>query len=134
MRPRALSILLAFTLLAASAFCQDKSRDWQTGKLVSIQAGKTTIDYTVAGPGSDGKTIPHESRQWIYVVETDTTIFQFSAYFSVWTDDNPSSLFPVGREVRFALDPGKPDRAYLLDDRGRSLKVSVKRIPKQLTP
>ncbi len=130
MRRRALITILVFCLAAASTFSQDKKRDWQTGKLISIEEGKPTTDYLATGPGSGERTIAHTYRTWIYTVESDTVVYQFSALVDTWKAMDRYPL-TVGGQVKFALDPSKPDRAYLLDDRGKEFRASVKKAARQ---
>ena len=131
MRRRTLITILVCCLAAVSSFSKDKKRDWQTGKLVSIEVGDSTTLYSVTTTQSTGTAVPLTYKTWVYVVETDTMVYQFAAYTGFWGEDHPYP-FTIGRDVRFALDPNKPDRAYLIDEKGKEFKASlVKKAVKQ---
>jgi hypothetical protein len=121
---RALFVMLALCLVATPILCKDKKRDWQTGKLVSIKEAPPKQGPIFIPGGAGGLAVPTEYEKWIYVVETDTMVYEFSAYTGAFVRDRPHP-FVIGSEVKFALDPEKKERAYLIDEEGKEFKVSV---------
>jgi hypothetical protein len=115
-----LTLLLSLTLAVLPGVSKDKNREWQTGKLMSVEQG------TQAGPGivtgtASPVVIPTTYKTWTYTVETDTMVYGFSAIGKGW-HERPRHL-TIGKEVKFAL--GEKEDAWLLDDDGKEFKASV---------
>jgi hypothetical protein len=120
MKTRSLVVFLAICLLARESFPGDKSRDWQTGTLISIEQGSES------GPGmiTSGVVVNSKYPTWVYVVETETMTYAFL--------EGPHGLprrymhprpFTLGSQVKFVL--GSKESAFLLDEKGKQFKVSV---------
>lgn len=121
MKQQALLALLVSSLLAVPGFSKDTNRDWQTGKLVSIEQG-----FPESSPGiiTSGMVVNAKYPTWVYVVETETITYAFL--------ERPRGLprrymhprsFTLGSQVKFAL--GSKESAFLLDEKGEEFKVSV---------
>ena len=120
----ALTVIWALTLIAASALANDKNekKEWQAGKLVSIEEGTPQeVGYVIRNQGSvvGGYS---ECRNWAYTVETDTMTYVFFAHTGAWCADHPRP-FTVGNQVKFLLEP--KSKARLLDEEGKEFKASV---------
>jgi hypothetical protein len=116
------ALLLSFTLIVLPGVSKDKKREWQTGKLISVEQG------TEAGAGViTGKTtttplvIPTTYKTWTYTVETNTMVYGFSAIGKGW-HERPHNL-TIGKEVKFAL--GDKEDVWVLDEDGKEFKASV---------
>lgn len=113
------TLLLSFTL-AVPGVSKDKHREWQAGKLMSVEQG------TEAGPGivtgtTNPLVIPTTRKVWTYTVETDTMVYGFSTR-GKGLHERPQHL-TVGTQVKFAL--GEKEDVWLLDEDGKEFKASV---------
>jgi hypothetical protein len=117
-RARTLIVLLALNVLVTASYSKDKKRDWQTGKLISIEAGIPESSPGIITQGTAVPLVLHaQYKVWIYTVETETMIYGFSA-----RSQKPRPL-TINSEVKFAFQP-KGD-VFLLDEKGKEFKASV---------
>ncbi len=124
MRTRTLVVLLAFSLIVIPSLSKDKKRDWQTGKLVSIEEGIPKTSPGIILPGYSPLVVHATYRVWIYTVETETMSYGFSVQ-----SQHPRPL-TINSQVKFALEP--KGKAFLLDEEGKEFKASlVKKAAKQ---
>jgi hypothetical protein len=121
MKARALVVLTGFCLIAAPCFGWGKHRSWQTGTLISVEAGVPGLTRAAMARTAAG----YAHKLQIYTVETDTEIYEFSAY------TGPSARDPhpltIDHPVKFWLDSNKPERVLLLDEKGHAFKASLVR-------
>ena len=111
------TLLLCLTLVALPGVSKDKKREWQTGKLISVEQG------TEAGPAipTGTTTIPSTYKTWTYTVETDSVVYGFSAR-GKGLHERPRHL-TIGNQVTFAL--GEKKDVWVLDEDGKEFKASV---------
>jgi|SRR5713226_6869035 len=123
MRTRSVIALLAFNLLATMILATDKTRDWQTGKLISIEQGGSESSPGIILPnGTGGGLVTHaEYKTWIYTIETADMIYGLSARGQGW-HERPRP-FTIGNQVKFALD--SKGNAFLVDESSKEFKTSV---------
>jgi len=125
MRPRTLILVLVLTVLVTPAFPKEKEkeRNWQTGKLISIERGVPENYGVIVPPASGGLATPITIGTWVYTVETGTMVYEFVERVGAFSD-HPHP-FTVGQKIKFALDAKKEGRAYLIDEKGKEFKASV---------
>jgi hypothetical protein len=123
MRTRSVIVLLAFTLLATIVLASDKTREWQTGKLVSIEQGIPGSSPGVILPNGTGGglVVPANYKTWIYTLETETMSYGFSEPGHGW--HQRSRPFTIGNQVKFALD--SRGNGFLVDESGKEFKTSI---------
>lgn len=117
MRPWIAVLLTASALISIPGLSEEKKRDWQTGKLISIEEparGSVAIVKDVSPP----RLIVVNYKIWIYRVEIESTTWVFVAGGKGHEHPRP---FTVGKEVKFALD--SKGNAYLIDEQGKELKA-----------
>jgi len=127
MRARTLVVLMA--LVALPSFSKDKQRDWQTGKLVSLEEGSAERVGYVSRSQNSVVGGYSECRNWLYSIETDTITYVFSAHTGAWCANHPQP-FTVGAQVKFVLEP--KGKALLLEEDGKEYQsVNAKKAAKQ---
>jgi len=112
---RKLAILAILIILPGSQAIARKKLDWQTGKLTRINS---KVDGAVALPIA-GMIVAKQIREWVYVVETDSMIYQFER-----KSQSPLNV-TVNAHVKFAVE--KSGKAFLLDDAGKRYRVVILR-------
>jgi hypothetical protein len=115
-----LTLLLSLTLAVLPGVSKDKQREWQTGKLISIEQGAEPGPGIVTGT-TNPVVIPTKRKIWTYTAETDTIIYSFSTRGKGFHER--SQHLTVGKDLKFALG-GKQD-VWLLDEDGKEFKASV---------
>jgi hypothetical protein len=119
-----LIVLLAFSQIVTPSFSKDKNRDWQTGRLVSIEEGVPETSPGMILRGNPPLVVQAKYRVWIYTLETEAMSYGFSA-----RSKSPRPL-TINSQVKFALEPN--GKAFLLDEGGKEFKASlVKKATKQ---
>ncbi len=115
-RCTALLLLLAFSSAVAPALSKEKNREWQVGRLVSIEprASKPSSEATSAFFASEA------NRAWIYTIETEAITYAFSS------QSEEPRLLTINSQVRFAF--GQRDEAFLLDESGKEFRVILVRV------
>ena len=116
-RPWVALLLSVSTLISIPCFSEAKKRNWQTGKLISIEEaapGSVAIIKDVSPP----LIIPVKYKIWIYRVEIDSTTWVFVVGGKGHEHPRP---FTVGKEIKFALD--SEGNAFLTDEGGKELKA-----------
>jgi hypothetical protein len=121
-KARILAVMLACGLLATPALTEDKHRDWQTGKLVSIEQGVSGSGLGVILPNTNPTFVaPTQYRIWVYTIETEARSYGFSAPGTGW--HQRARPLTIGNQVKFAL--GAKADAFLIDESGKEFKASV---------
>ena len=122
MRLQILIVLMTLTALATLGFPKDQKQGWQSGKLTNVQEGSpqniaviTGNQYSLAGGYS-------QCKNWLYLVETETMTYVFSAHTGAWCADHPRP-FTIGSQVKFML--GSKGKAVLVDEEGKEFKTSL---------
>jgi hypothetical protein len=95
------TLLLSLTLAVLPGVSKDKHREWQTGKLMSVEQGNQSGPGVVTGT----VVIPTTYKLWTYTVETDTMVYGFSAQ-GKGLHERPRHL-TIGSQVKFALGEKK---------------------------
>lgn len=110
---KVLPVMLAvlFSIQTSSA----KKLTWQTGKLTRIESRTAG---TVALPVG-GMLVATQIRDWVYVVETDTMIYQFERRSRA-----PLNV-TVNANIEFAVD--RSGKAFLENDAGKKFRVVILR-------
>jgi hypothetical protein len=91
---------MALGLMVQLGFSRDKTRDWQTGKLISIEQGIPESSPGIVLAGTNPPLVIHaEYKAWTYIIETENMVYGFSAQ-----SEHPRP-FTINSQVKFALEP-----------------------------
>jgi hypothetical protein len=94
-------LVLGLTLMSDLAKDKNQVRDWETGKLVSIEQGipdRSPGIVVQPSPYSVPAVLSATYKSWIYTVETEAMIYGFCERYH----EHPRP-FTVGNRVKFAF-------------------------------
>jgi hypothetical protein len=113
--------MIRSTILVALLLCLPavaKDRVWQTGKLLDIQTQQQTL-RTRAGDQLFYYTI--ESAEFLYLVSHLPSKARVPMFYDALKPPQPADL-TINAPVKFAIEK---DKFYLLDDKGKTIKVEL---------